>query len=81
MTHRALSTALLMYYTLLSAPPEMYAGTTKEFSSDFIWKQEATLTEHVSKFVLSSQTTAFAPLDSSLKLARFSLPPLKEKVI
>ena len=64
-----------------AASPEMYAGGTREFSTEFIWKQEAVITEQISRLMLSSQTTLFATLSNSPDLAKFTLPPLKEKVL
>ena len=64
-----------------AALPDLYMGGAKEFSSNFIWKQETMLTESVSRVILSSHTTMFAALSNSYKLAKFTLPSLKEKVI
>lgn len=60
-------------------PDDLYMGGAKEFSSNFIWKQEAVLTESALRLVLSSQSTMFTTLSNSFELAKFTLPPLKEK--
>lgn len=67
-------------FIVVPAPAELYADVTKRFSPDFVLKQEALLTEPVARITLAPNHSAFALLQSRLKLAKFAFPPLDEKV-
>ena len=65
---------------VVPAPAELYADATKRFSPDFMLKQEALLTEPVTRLTLSPNHSAFALLQSRLQLVKFAFPPADEKV-
>ncbi len=71
----------LSFIALLSpAVPELYEDATRKFSAEYTFKQVATIAEPVSRLALSPGNAAFALLESSLQLGKFTLPPPDEKV-
>ena len=71
---------IFCYSVVMVVPPELYIDATKQFSSDFILRQEAVITAPVTTFILAPNNCAFAILGSTLQLAKFNLPPANEKV-
>ncbi len=69
-----------LWFPSSPAVPELYEDATKRFSAEYVFKQEATITEPVARLVLSPGNSAFALLESSLQLAKFALPPADDKV-
>ena len=59
--------------------PELYLGSTREFSDDYVMKKNIVLMEPVLKFIQSSQDIAFGALCDA-KIAKFNMPYLIKEV-
>lgn len=61
-------------------PPELYADSSKELSSDFVHCKLAVIPERISELITAPGDIGFSFLDTTKKLAQFVLPSTQHEV-
>lgn len=65
---------------ILAGLAGLHKGEAREFSTEFICKREVALSRLASRFSLCAPATLFVVTNNGLDIAKFSLPPLQQKV-